>query len=149
MGWVVNATPLPLYPSQRRGTHCLGGWVEPGPVWTGTENIAFAGIRSSDLPAHSESLHRLSYLGPQGRYIMLKIKLNADFLTSLLSIVWILECSHGYSILLFLVIKCREIIWLPIPVAELSEAACLLGLRVRIPLREWMFVSGVCFVLCR
>jgi len=25
--WVVNATPLPLYPRKRPGTHCTGGWV--------------------------------------------------------------------------------------------------------------------------
>jgi len=27
MGWVVNATPRPLYPRDKSGTHCLGGWV--------------------------------------------------------------------------------------------------------------------------
>jgi hypothetical protein len=29
MGWVVNATPRPFYPQERRGTHCIGGWVGP------------------------------------------------------------------------------------------------------------------------
>jgi hypothetical protein len=29
MGWVVNATPLPLYPREWSGTHCIGGWVGP------------------------------------------------------------------------------------------------------------------------
>ena len=29
MGWVVNATPWPLYPQERPGTHCTGGWVGP------------------------------------------------------------------------------------------------------------------------
>ena len=29
MGWVVNATPRPLYPRERPGTHCIGGWVSP------------------------------------------------------------------------------------------------------------------------
>jgi len=24
-GWVVNATPRPLYPQERPGTHCIGG----------------------------------------------------------------------------------------------------------------------------
>ena len=33
----------------------------PEPVWMGVENIAPTGIRSPDRPAHSESLHRLSY----------------------------------------------------------------------------------------
>ena len=36
------------------------GWA-PGPVWTGAENFAYAGIRSPDRPARSESLYRLRY----------------------------------------------------------------------------------------
>jgi hypothetical protein len=28
-GWVVNATPRPLYLRERPGTHCIGGWVGP------------------------------------------------------------------------------------------------------------------------
>ena len=27
--WVVNATPRLLYPWERPGTHCTGGWVGP------------------------------------------------------------------------------------------------------------------------
>jgi len=27
--WVVNATPRPLYPRERLGTYCIGGWVGP------------------------------------------------------------------------------------------------------------------------
>ena len=27
MGWVVNATHRPLYPRERTGSHCIGGWV--------------------------------------------------------------------------------------------------------------------------
>ena len=27
MGWVVNATLRPLYPLEKPGTHCTGGWV--------------------------------------------------------------------------------------------------------------------------
>jgi len=29
MRWVVNATPRPLHPRERRGTHCIGGWLGP------------------------------------------------------------------------------------------------------------------------
>jgi len=29
MGWVVNATPRPLYPREGPGTHCIGSWVGP------------------------------------------------------------------------------------------------------------------------
>jgi hypothetical protein len=28
-GWVVSTTPRPLYPWERPGTHCTGGWVGP------------------------------------------------------------------------------------------------------------------------
>src|SRR5215468_7776901 len=28
-GWVVSTTPRPLYPRERPGTHCTGGWVDP------------------------------------------------------------------------------------------------------------------------
>ena len=36
------------------------GWA-PGPVWTGAENLAPTGIRSTDLPGHTLSLYRMSY----------------------------------------------------------------------------------------
>jgi hypothetical protein len=39
------------------------GWA-PGLVWTCAKNLAPAGVRSPDRPARSQSLHRLSYLGP-------------------------------------------------------------------------------------
>ena len=29
MGWVVNATPRPIYPQERPGSHCIVGWVGP------------------------------------------------------------------------------------------------------------------------
>ena len=37
MGWVVNATPRSLYPQERPGTYCIGGWVGPraGMDWCG------------------------------------------------------------------------------------------------------------------
>ena len=28
-GWVVSTAPRPLYPRERPGTHCIGGWVGP------------------------------------------------------------------------------------------------------------------------
>jgi hypothetical protein len=28
-GWVVSTTPRPLYPLERSGTRCTGGWVGP------------------------------------------------------------------------------------------------------------------------
>jgi len=65
MGWVVNATPRPLYPRERPGTHCIGGWV--GPRSGLDEWGKFRPHRDStpDRPARSESLYRLTYLGPR------------------------------------------------------------------------------------
>jgi len=53
-GFIPGKHPVPIV--------WEAGWV-PGPVWTGTENLAPTGIRSPDRPARSESLYRLSYVG--------------------------------------------------------------------------------------
>jgi len=106
--WVVNATPRPLYPRERPGTHCIGGWVihragldekkkslpPPAPSF-----------RSPDDSARSESLYRLSYPGhrvfPVYSYHV--------------CLLWPRGLRRGFA------------------------AAHLLGLRVRIPPREWSF----------
>jgi hypothetical protein len=75
MGWVVTATPLPLFPRETPGIIVYeDGWI-PGPVWTGAENLAPTGIRSPDRPARSESLYRLSYPGPLP---VIKTELNSS-----------------------------------------------------------------------
>jgi hypothetical protein len=48
---VISTTPRPLYPRERPGTHCTGGWGAPGPVWTCAKNLAPTVIRSPDRPA--------------------------------------------------------------------------------------------------
>jgi len=65
MGCVVKATPWLLFTPGKDPVPTVqeAGWAT-GPVWTGAENLAPAGIRSPDLPARSESLHRLRYPGP-------------------------------------------------------------------------------------
>jgi len=47
------------FPRERPDTHSIGGWVAPGSVWTGENDLALFGIRSSDCPARSKSLYRL------------------------------------------------------------------------------------------
>jgi hypothetical protein len=64
MGWMVHATPRSLYTQEWPSTHYIRGWVGPGPLWTGAENLAPTGIRSPDRPLRSESLYRLSDPGP-------------------------------------------------------------------------------------
>jgi hypothetical protein len=74
MGWVVKATPRPLYPRQREPVPILYEvrWA-PGPVWTGGENLAPTGIQSPDRPASSELLYRLLYPGPKSHVISRKM----------------------------------------------------------------------------
>ena len=61
-GWSVSR-PGRLYPRERPGAHCTGGWVGLG---AGLDRYGKSrpptGIRSPDLPARSESLYRLSSL---------------------------------------------------------------------------------------
>ena len=38
--WVVNTTLRPLYPRERPGVHCQGGWVGLGAGLDCTENLA-------------------------------------------------------------------------------------------------------------
>ena len=40
MGWVVNATPRPLYPWERPDTHCIGGLVGPRAGLDGMRKIS-------------------------------------------------------------------------------------------------------------
>ena len=50
-----------LYSWEMPDTHCTGGWLAPGAVWTGAENLAHTGSRSPYRPARSQSLYRLRY----------------------------------------------------------------------------------------
>jgi hypothetical protein len=52
--------PAVLYPRERPGTHCTGGWVGPRAGMDG-EKSRRTGIRAPDRPARSQSLYRLSY----------------------------------------------------------------------------------------
>jgi hypothetical protein len=62
--------PGRLYPRERPGTHCTGGWVGPR---AGLDRCGKS--RSPDLPARSESLHRLSYPGSDIKRTRLKFGL--------------------------------------------------------------------------
>jgi hypothetical protein len=56
------------------------GWA-PGPVWSCAKNLAPIGIRSSDRPACSQPLYRLSYPGPyynlKTYYILKRLRLHS------------------------------------------------------------------------
>jgi len=58
--WMVNATPEPLYHTERDfGTHSKAGWVGPGPVWMGAENLTCTAVQSivSRYTSHSVLEH--------------------------------------------------------------------------------------------
>jgi len=62
MGWVVKVTPRPLFTPGKDPVPIVqeAGWA-PGSVWMGAENLAPTGTRSTECPARSQSLYRLSY----------------------------------------------------------------------------------------
>jgi hypothetical protein len=56
--------PRPLYPQERPGTPCGGGWAKSRAGIEGYGKSRLTGIRSPDQRARSESPHRLQYPGP-------------------------------------------------------------------------------------
>jgi hypothetical protein len=63
----------------------LGG--APRPVWTGAENFASTGIRSTDRPARSESLHRLSYPNPHTHTV--RCRMSQKYIILYYIIIWL------------------------------------------------------------
>ena len=45
LGWVANATPRPLYPRERPGTHCIGGWNGHRNSLDGRGKKSYIGLR--------------------------------------------------------------------------------------------------------
>jgi len=66
-GWVVNATPRPLYPREDPVPIIQeAGWASV-PVWTGAENVTPTGIRSSDHPVRESDPEGASFCTRQSR----------------------------------------------------------------------------------
>jgi hypothetical protein len=68
MGWVVNATPQPLYPWERDPVSILleARWASE-PVRAGAKNLAPTGIRVPVRPARSESLLKISNIEKENK----------------------------------------------------------------------------------
>jgi hypothetical protein len=79
--------PAALPPGKRLHTHCTGGWVAPGPIWTGVKNLAPTGIRAPNRPARSESLYRLRIPAHKGSLQIKKKRKMFKELNSLTSYV--------------------------------------------------------------
>ena len=63
-GWVVSATPRQLYPWERTGTRCIGGWVGPRAGLDGCgKSRPPPGFDSRTVQSVASPLYRLSYPG--------------------------------------------------------------------------------------
>ena len=58
--WAVSTALQSLYPRERAGNHCTGGWVGLGDGLDGTGNLALTAFRFPDCPARSEWLYALA-----------------------------------------------------------------------------------------
>jgi hypothetical protein len=78
-------TPAALYPGKGPIVQ-EAGWA-PGPVWTGTENLAPTGIRSLDCPSRIQSLYRLGYPAHSVRVELSENRIFRKF-TAPWNVVW-------------------------------------------------------------
>ena len=67
--------PAALYPRERPGTHCTGGWVGPR---AGLDEQTISSPPGLDRPARSQSLYRLSY---RAHIIIIIIIIESNFPT--------------------------------------------------------------------
>ena len=68
---MFNAIPQSLYLRERPGSHCIGGWVGPRARLDGCgKSGRLTRSRTSDRPALSEPLYRLSYPGSKQLTVM-------------------------------------------------------------------------------
>ena len=88
--------PAALYPRERPGTHLTGGWLGPGPVWTGRKSLPH---RDSipDRQAHSQSelpgtliakifLSNKPYLRDRIKYLLYLTKITFIFFDQYINI---------------------------------------------------------------
>jgi len=68
MGWVVNATPRPIYPRDRPGTHCIGGWLGSRVGLDGCGKSRPHRDSISGPSSSSKLPYRLCYPGPHCLY---------------------------------------------------------------------------------
>jgi hypothetical protein len=71
-GWSMPC-PGHFTPGKEPSIHCTGGWVTPGLVWTGAQNLTPTRIQSPECVARSKILYWLCYPAP---YDFLNTTLN-------------------------------------------------------------------------
>jgi hypothetical protein len=86
--------PAALYPRERSGTHCTGGWVgsRASLDTCGKSRPPPTGIRSPARPARSQSLYRIRYPA-HNVHILITLYLAATFVVAFMSSS---VCSHPW-----------------------------------------------------
>jgi hypothetical protein len=69
-GWVVNSTTRPLYPRERPGTHCVGGWVSPR---AGLGGCGKSRLHRDSIPGPSR------WIGEWGSFLEMPLDYSAMF----------------------------------------------------------------------
>jgi len=93
--------PGRLYPRERPGTHCTGGWVGRGAGLNRCGKSRPTGIRSPVPPAHSESQYQLRY--PSSRFMYVCVYIHTHTHTHTHTPSWLQEM--GYVCCLFVFLK--------------------------------------------
>jgi hypothetical protein len=97
MGWVVNATPRPLYPREWPGTYCIGGWVGPRAGLDECENFAPPGYDPRSVQSVASRYTEYAIPGilsstPLNRYQILRCRYIQYYNTNIL-------CRHDLKAL--------------------------------------------------
>jgi len=101
-GWGVCVTPRPLFTPGKDPLLIVheAGW-NPGPVWTGAENLAPTGIRSPDRPGRSQSVYLLRYSAHLSFSVLQLIPGQNIVVYSIHSIymVWLKSCDRHWGVI--------------------------------------------------
>jgi hypothetical protein len=120
--------PATLYPRERPGTHCTGGWEGPRAGLDRSENLASIGNRSPNGPARSQSLYRLRYPAPDP----LPAFMQKQYMSHVPSYLIISTCREFYrlnSILVSVSVAARSRAWvcdcLPVEIVGSNPARAM------------------------
>ena len=80
-----------LYPRERPGTHCTGGWVDLRVGLNSMEKLTSTRIGSLDSPAHSEALYQSHHSVWRYGFILLE-----SWDTYLIDVFLCYKCLHRY-----------------------------------------------------
>ena len=78
-GWVVSATPRPLYARKGPVASCTGGWAGLSGSLDGYGKFRSTAVRTPDPSARSQSLYRPCCPGPEYNILIIIISNNTEY----------------------------------------------------------------------